>query len=171
MIRSGQLSSTKRVLDRDKRALAKYPQNRSRLNPERKLRQPPSRPRCPATTTGKNVTTPNGDSGPNIFADPETAFDGFRRSLPGEAGMRNTIRGDGYFGLDIAVGKSFNMPTEGHRLVFRWEVFNLTNTPSFDVGSLNGNLGSIGVFGSYTNVLGPADSAARVMQVALRYEF
>ncbi len=47
--------------------------------------------------------------------------------LPGETGIRNLLRGDGYFGIDASIGKSFQMPF-GDRLRFRWDVFNLTNT-------------------------------------------
>jgi len=126
---------------------------------------------CPATATTKNALLGSGERRPSIFRDPVAAFDAFRRSRPGEAGNRNLLRGDGYFGLDIAVGKRFPLPFEGHSLQFRWEVFNVTNSVRFDTGSLNMNLGASAAFGSYTNVLGPPDGAARVMQLSLRYEF
>ncbi len=129
--------------------------------------------KCPATATTKNAPLPDGSggTGPNIFADPLAAFDAIRRSRPGEAGDRNVLRGDGYFGIDTALAKRFHLPLEGHGLLFRWEVFNLTNSVRFDTGSLNMNLGAQGAFGNYTNVIGPADGAARIMQFSLRYEF
>jgi hypothetical protein len=120
---------------------------------------------CPAT---KTTMLPDG---PNLYADPEAAFDQFRWSMPGEIGERNILRGDGYFVIDFGLGKRFTMPTEGHSLQFRWEVFNITNSVSFDTNSLQNSIGSPGTFGYYQDVLGPADGGARVMQFALRYEF
>ncbi len=73
--------------------------------------------------------------------------------------------------MDFGLGKRFRMPKEGHSFQFRWEIFNLTNTPSFDTNTLSNSIGSPGTFGLYTDVLGPADGGARVMQFALRYEF
>lgn len=126
---------------------------------------------CPDTQNVHGGTNPSGESGPNIFSDPVAAFDFFRRSLPGEAGGRNNLRGEGYFNLDMALGKKFRLPWEGHSIRFRWEVFNVTNSAYFDVGALSASLGTFGNFGSYSNVLGPADGSARVMQFGLRYEF
>jgi hypothetical protein len=105
--------------------------------------------------------------GPNIFADPESGFHSFRTARAGEAGSRNVIRGDGYFTLDMGLGKEFRMPWEGHRLQFRWEVFNVTNTASFDVQSLNLDLSDQANFGKYSSLL----NNPRVMQFGLRYEF
>ena len=48
----------------------------------------------------------------------------FRFSLPGEAGMRNTFRGDGYFTLDLSVSKAWRLGLGDNRLRFRWDVFN-----------------------------------------------
>jgi len=122
---------------------------------------------CPGTSTNRNSVL----GGPNIFPDPEAAIDGFRNSRPGETGDRNLLRGDGYYSLDVAFGKKFSLPWEGHNLQFRWEIFNLTNSVRFDTGTLNMNLGASAAFGNYQNVLGSADGAARVMQVSMRYEF
>jgi hypothetical protein len=121
-------------------------------------------PQCRNTQTTKT-------NGPNIFRDPQASYDFFRRSRPGEAGDRNILRGEGFYGLDVSMSKRFNLPFEGHAFVFRWDVFNLTNTPRFDTASLNMRLGARSAFGSYSGVLGPADGAARVMQLSLRYQF
>jgi hypothetical protein len=43
---------------------------------------------------------------------------------------RNTLRQPALKGWDIGVFKEFPV-TEGHRFQFRWEVFNLWNTPQF----------------------------------------
>jgi hypothetical protein len=126
---------------------------------------------CPSTSTTKNATFPSGETGPSIYKDPVAAFDTIRNSRPGETGERNILRGDGYYGMDWAIGKRFWLPWEGHLIKFRWEIFNVTNSVRFDTGSLNMNLGASGSFGKYNDVLGPGDGAARVMQFSLRYEF
>jgi hypothetical protein len=121
-----------------------------------------------ATATGdvKGETTRLG-TGPNLFANPEAAFASFKSTRPGGAGSRNTLRGDGLFQLDLGLGKDFRMPWEGHRLQFRWEVFNVTNTARFDPQSLNLSITNELNFGQYTGTLSPP----RVMQFGLRYEF
>jgi hypothetical protein len=47
-------------------------------------------------------------------------------------GGRNILRGPGRFNLDYSLFKDFS-PAERFRLQFRAEVFNLTNTPQFDL--------------------------------------
>ena len=125
----------------------------------------------PHTGVTKNIPVFSGDkgAGPNIFADPGKAFESFQNTLPGGVGTRNSIRGDGFFTLDMGLSKSWRMPyKEGHRLQFRWEVFNVTNSVSFDPGSLKGaDLDSRNTFGKYSGTL----SSPRVMQFGLRYEF
>ncbi|HEY7679484.1 MAG TPA: carboxypeptidase-like regulatory domain-containing protein [Terriglobia bacterium] len=124
---------------------------------------------CPSTQNVHGAThlgTP-GVQSPNLFGDPDAAFDNFRFTLPGLRGERNIIRGDTYFNLDFAVQKTFRMPWEGHRFTFRWETFNLTNTPTFDTGNLSANIARKATFGDYLGVLG----GPRRMQFTLRYEF
>lgn len=124
----------------------------------------------PGTGVTKNVkVTPTDTGGPNIFRDPKFAFESFEHTLAGGVGTRNLIRGDGFFTLDMGLSKAWRMPyKEGHRLQFRWEVFNVTNTVSFDPQALKGaNLDSRGTFGKYSGTL----SSPRVMQFGLRYEF
>ena len=107
---------------------------------------------------------------PSVFADPTTAADFFRFSLPGEAGDRNIFRGDGYFTLDFSLSKAWNI-VRNHRLRFRWDVFNLTDHVSFDVDSLNVFPDRTG-FGRYDGSLATCDArAGRCMQFALRWEF
>lgn len=123
--------------------------------------------RLPETSTTKDVV----DGFPSPFADPEAALDAFRFQYPGETGIRNLLRGDGYFGIDASVGKSFNMPF-GHRLRFRWDVFNLTNTPRFDTGNVTMFPDISTTFGRYDGSLATCDGAAgRCMQANLRYEW
>ncbi len=88
--------------------------------------------------------------------------------MPGERGERNRLRADNYFTMDLALSKSFQMPWhESHRLAFRWETFNVTNSVYFDAVSLTLDRGTSGSFGRYTDIMG----LPRQMQFTLRYEF
>jgi hypothetical protein len=115
----------------------------------------------------KNAGAPDGTSGPNVFRDPVSAIDAWDYTRAGETGQRMGIRGDGYFTVDIGVAKRFMLPMEGHSIQFRWETFNVTNTPRFDIYPETFSLGQGASFGKYTYTL----SQPRVMQFALRYEF
>lgn len=111
----------------------------------------------------------------NLFPDPATAQTLFLPALPGQVGVRNFVRGDGYFGLDLGLSKRWKMPwTDKQSLALRWEVFNVTNSTRFDfndqnAGSASESNNSIAVpnFGNYTHLM----TNPRVMQFALRYEF
>jgi Carboxypeptidase regulatory-like domain len=121
----------------------------------------------PETQLTKNAV----DNRPSPFADPEDALTFFRYSLPGEQGLRNAFRGDGYFNIDISVSKSFRLGIADNRLRFRWDVFNVTNTPKFDVNETT-MLPDRSGFGRYDATLATCDAqAGRCMQFALRYEF
>jgi Carboxypeptidase regulatory-like domain len=109
---------------------------------------------------------------PNIFANGPNAINSFAPAYAGESGERNNVRGAGYFGIDLGLAKRWVLPwSDKQSLQFRWEVFNVTNSVSFDVqSSLLSNslgLGSGGSFGNYSGVL----NNPRLMQFALRYEF
>jgi len=124
------------------------------------------------------VTQVSGGPGPNVFKDPgitdpnnpNAAINQFRPAFPGEKGDRNILRGPGTFGIDAGLSKAWHT-RESQILKFTWEVFNVTNTPRFDVGnmSLIGNTGlsSVTAFGNFTSTL----TNARVMEFALRYSF
>jgi hypothetical protein len=86
--------------------------------------------RLPETETTRNAV----DGFPSAFADPEDALSYFRRLLPGEVGVRNQLRGDGFFTIDTSLSKAFQLPFANHRIRFRWDVFNVTNTVRFNVG-------------------------------------
>jgi hypothetical protein len=123
--------------------------------------------RLPPTATTRDVV--NGR--PSPFQDPTEALTFFRRALPGEAGIRNLLRGDGYFTIDTSVSKAWSTGIADHRVRFRWDVFNVTNTPRFDVGQLQG-YPDLANFGQYDGALATCDArAGRCMQFALRYEF
>jgi len=120
------------------------------------------------TTKNAPAAASGGTPGPNIFPDPATALKSYGNTLVGESGERNGLRGDGFFGIDLGLGKTWKLPIEGHRLQFRWETFNLTNSIRFDVNSLTLDLGAGRAnFGKYSEAL----TNPRVMQFALRYEF
>jgi len=120
------------------------------------------------TTKNAPAAAAGGTPGPNIFSDPATALKSYDNTLVGETGERNGLRGDGFFGIDMGLGKTWKLPFEGHKLQFRWETFNLTNTVRFDVNSLTLDMGSGRAnFGKYSETL----TNPRVMQFALRYEF
>jgi hypothetical protein len=116
------------------------------------------------------TTTDAVDNRPSPFVDPEGARDFFRFALPGEQGLRNDMEGDGYFTIDLSFAKVFKLGGR-HRLRFRWDIFNLTNTPSYDVYFLNALPDRSG-FGRYDGTYATCDAlAGRCMQFALRYEF
>ena len=118
--------------------------------------------------TGKHI----GSAGvPEAFTNPTALEQGYitaspvRNAYPGEAGQRNRFRGDGYFGIDSGLSKSWAIH-ERQTLKFSWEVFNVTNSVRFDVYSMNRDVTS-GGFGNYGATL----TAPRVQQFSLRYDF
>jgi hypothetical protein len=124
-------------------------------------------------TRGGGVGNPN----PNLFQDALAAYRTFRNARPGETGDRNVLRNPGYIALDMGLGKSFNMPWEGHKLQFRWEVFNVTNTQRLQLAAItraNFGLDIDPHLGTPADVWGNLDSiqgSPRVMQFGLRYSF
>ncbi len=126
----------------------------------------------PTQVTTKNAPPPtsSGKSRPNLFANPAGALAAYSLPLAGDAGQRNGIRGDGYFGIDLGMGKKFNIVKvrdQQHTLQFRAEGFNVTNTVRFDPGSANLSILNPNLFGQYTATL----TKPRVFQFSLRYEF
>jgi hypothetical protein len=104
-----------------------------------------------------------------LFPNPQgpNGIGAFIKNLPGDSGVRNTLRGDGFAGLDMNLSKRWKMPwKESQTLQFRWEVFNVLNLTRFDVQSITTSNDS-GSFGNYSGLL----TNPCVMQVALRYEF
>jgi hypothetical protein len=126
---------------------------------------------------------PNVGGFPNVFCNPTEAYRSFRNARAGEAGDRNitTLRLPSYFAMDAGLSKSFPMwYAEGHRLQFRWEVFNVTNTQRFGlISSLGLNPEPFAAnqapedFGRYVGSQTPVGEKrpGRVMQFALRYQF
>ena len=60
----------------------------------------------PGTLPETELTRNAVDGRPSPFADPAEALKAFRFALPGEVGLRNELRGDGYFTLDTNVNKT-----------------------------------------------------------------
>jgi hypothetical protein len=90
-----------------------------------------------------------------------------RLPYPGEAGQRNVFRGDGYFDVDSALAKTWDLH-EDLKLKFAAEVYNVGNNVRFDdsPANLNANL-TEGTFGAYGGML----STYRRMQFGLRLDF
>ncbi|MCS7024984.1 MAG: TonB-dependent receptor [Bryobacteraceae bacterium] len=83
----------------------------------------------------------------------------------GTAG-RNTFRGPRFFNTDISIVKRFGMPwSESHRVTYRAEMYNMFNNPNF--GGLGTSLLNPPTFGKLSATVGNA----RIMQMALRYDF
>jgi hypothetical protein len=115
---------------------------------------------------------------PRLFRDPLAVYRSFRNARPGETGDRNVLRLPGYVNLDASLGKTFDMPwNEDHKLQFRWEVFNVTNTQRLTIQTITRqNFGldidpelstPASVFGNFDAIQG----APRTMQFGLRYTF
>jgi hypothetical protein len=116
----------------------------------------------------------DGNGEPQVFDNITAINDGIvgqgnpiRLAYPGEAGERNNFRGDGYFGIDSGISKSWRT-WEGQNIAFEWEVFNVSNSVRFDTSprSLNNNLtnGSLGIYNATL-------TSPRVQQFSLRYSF
>ena len=86
------------------------------------------------STTG---ATKNPDGTVNNFGTADqavAALANFQADFPGQVGARNTLRGNGFDGLDAGLDKTWKMPwKESHSLRFRWEVLNVLNLTRFDV--------------------------------------
>jgi hypothetical protein len=91
--------------------------------------------------------------------------DAFQLQLPGQFGDsgRNSLRGPHVNVFDFSLLKDFVL-TENAKLQFRWEMFNLFNTPIFGPPSADFSQGSAG---QITSLAGDP----RVMQFALRLSF
>ena len=91
-----------------------------------------------------------------------------RLPYPGESGERNNYRGQGFFGIDAGLNKTFNI-TEKQSLRFSAYAYNLTNSVRFDAATITFNSAYTNVtsIGLYSGTL----TKPRVMEFALRYAF
>ena len=108
----------------------------------------------------------NVDGVAGAFADGQAAADNMRFNRTGLIGPRNFFRADDLFNTDLALGKRFYLPFEGHSLQFRWEVFNAFNNVNFTLRDFQRRYDRPAVLGQYRFTEAP-----RIMQFALRYEF
>ena len=110
------------------------------------------------------VTDKDGD--PNVFPQgAAVAGAAFRFDFPGESGQRNNLRGQGFFGTDAGINKTFHL-TERQSLRFSAYAFNLTNSVRFDAISIDNSF-ALPTFGKYTGTL----TTSRRLEFVLRYEF
>jgi hypothetical protein len=119
--------------------------------------------------TGPIQTHTHMDNGAEqVFAKPSQVLGNMRNPYPGEAGQRNNFRGDGYFGVDAGLTKSWKI-REQSGLKFAWEVFNVSNSVRFDVNPITSlqNMTTSGELGVYGATL----TKPRVQQYSLRYSF
>ncbi len=80
------------------------------------------------------------------------------------SGGRNAFRCPRFFNVDMSLVKKFQIG-ERHAVSFRAEAYNLFNNVNFDAP--NANLATPSSFGKIANTVGNA----RILQMALRYEF
>lgn len=123
-----------------------------------------------------------GNNGrPNLFSNVLAAYRSFRSPFPGESGDRNQLRLPSFFTLDAGLYKVFGTPwSENHKIQFRWEVFNVTNTARMGGVNAAGLLIADTRLGYQPNQGAPPatwgnftaqQGTPRVMQFALRYDF
>jgi len=107
------------------------------------------------------MSNPTADAwlDPSAFAIPQNTDGSYRYGTMG----RNTVRGPGYFSLDAGLTRNIRLGSR-RTLQVRWEVFNLTNHPSYDLP--NANLGSA-EFGTIRSTV----STPRQMQFGLKLLF
>lgn len=115
----------------------------------------------------------NGGTGLNYFANPGAAFLNFRPALISSDtndGRNSPVRGLGFWNLDMRFGKATKI-TEGTRMEFSFDFFNIFNhpnflDPSFDVTNPT-------TFGVINTQLVPADriQGSRWIQFGLRFDF
>jgi hypothetical protein len=119
----------------------------------------------------KTKTTKNAINGyPSPFPNPQEALTYFRFAYPGEVGIRNLLRGDGYFNIDFSLSKAWDIAFGTLR--FRWDTFNVTNTVRFNTNGVTMFPDRQPTFGRYNSTLSTCDGrAGRCMQFALHYQF
>lgn len=128
------------------------------------------------TGSGGVGTTGNpaaGGSGLNLFADPEAAFNSFRRillSVDGRTGQGNHFRGPGFWNLDLRLGKQTRI-SERFSYEFSFDFFNVFNHVNLAAPSLS--LNSPASFGVFTSQFTPPNrtDGARWIQFGSRLRF
>jgi hypothetical protein len=112
----------------------------------------------------------SGGSGLNLFANPEAAFNSFRRveiSKDGRSG-RGVLRGFSRWQLDVSLGKTARI-REQMKLAVSFDFFNIFNHVNFSDPVLN--LNNTSGFGVVTNQLVNSFYRPRIVQISGRFEF
>ncbi len=118
-------------------------------------------------TAGSPIT---GGTGLNLFADPEKAFNSFRRvqiSKDGRSG-RGVLRGFPRWQLDVSIGKTAKIK-EQMKVGVTFDFFNIFNRVNFVDPVLN--LNNTSGFGVVTSQLVNSIYKPRTIQVSARFEF
>lgn len=84
---------------------------------------------------------------------------------------RNAFRGPRFFNVDSSLVKRFKITEGGQAVTFRAEAYNLLNNPNFGITTTNLNLNNPSSLGKLQSTLGAQGTAARTMQLTLRYDF
>jgi hypothetical protein len=126
-----------------------------------------------SNNVGTNGDPASGGSGINIFADPEAAYNSFRRILisrDGRSGRANPLRGFPLWNLDLSLAKTTRL-TEQVAARFSLDFFNVFNHTLYANPALD--LANSRNFGVVTQQSVPTrrDSASRWIQFGLRVEF
>lgn len=130
-----------------------------------------------AGTTRGNATNGIAPGTVNVFKNPSQtcvptpgaapcARAAFGYAYPGESGVRNPVRGDGFTSTDLNLSKRFSI-TEGQSFELRWSVFNAFNNVKFDIYSMQDEWDVPTTFGNYTQTL----TQPRRMEFAGIYRF
>ncbi len=101
------------------------------------------------------------------FASQSAAISAVGFPFGGGTGTRNAARGPGFSSVDMGLWKSLKVPgSERQKFILRLDTFNTFNHPVFN-GPSSATIFDTSQFGIITSTA----SVARVLQVALRYEF
>jgi hypothetical protein len=97
----------------------------------------------------------------------------FKNSHPGAPVARNQARGPGFWNMDFAMTKSFDLSSfrDNMRLRFRWEAFNLFNHPNFDIPNFLPSGGATNIDRTTQGQIETTLGTERVMQFGVRVEF
>ncbi|MGB7068980.1 MAG: carboxypeptidase-like regulatory domain-containing protein [Pyrinomonadaceae bacterium] len=115
----------------------------------------------------------------SAFADAQAAYNSWRNARPGETGDRNVLRLPGYSTLDLGLSKSFRMPwSEDHKLQFRTEVINVSNTQYFNADQFTRSTWGLGqdsdisdASSDFGKIFTSIQGVPRRVQFGLRYSF
>jgi hypothetical protein len=126
-------------------------------------------------TTRTTSVEPCPTRGGSLFGcNTDEAYRSFRNAYPGESGERNVFRLPGFWVLDMGLGKTFDLPWEGHKLQFRWEVFNVANAQAMGAvtnyaveSNPQNSTQAPANFSNFSGIQG----TPRSMQFVLRYSF